>query len=149
MRIFTIGHSTKSLEDFISLLKRYGIKLVIDVRHYPSSRHYPWFSKEALKKALEDEGISYEWIEELGGFRKEGYLAYMQTDEWKKGIEKLMQISKENTAIMCAEVLWWKCHRKFISDYLVENGWEVIHIIDDKQQIHKLHEKRDVKIKCE
>lgn len=150
MKIFTIGHSTRSFEEFLRVLKAYGIKVVIDIRHFPSSRKFPWFNKENLEIELPNNGIKYFWIEELGGFRKEGYEAYMETQEWKLGINKLINIASESkTVIMCAEILWWKCHRRLVSNWLLNNKWEVIHIFNEnKIQIHSLIEHKDTKVKC-
>ena len=137
-----MGHSNRSLSIFIDLLNTYGIKAVIDVRRFPSSRKYPWFTRENLSKALEKVGIRYIWLGDLlGGYRKGGYREYMKTIEYKKGIEKLIKYIYEvggYTAILCSEKLWFRCHRRFISDTLVEKGFEVIHIIDfNKVYRHK------------
>ncbi|HIQ49907.1 MAG TPA: DUF488 domain-containing protein [Nanoarchaeota archaeon] len=137
--IYTIGHSTRNWEDFVRVLKAYGIKIIVDVRHFPSSKKFPWFCKEHMEKALENEGIKYIWLKELGGYRKEGYANYMKSKEFEKGIEKLIKIAeKEKTAILCAELIWWRCHRRYIADVLVKKGIEVVHIWDEsKSEKHK------------
>ena len=130
--ILTIGHSTRSLEDFISILKHYRVTLLIDVRRFPKSRKYPWFSRENLEEKLVEEGIKYVWMgEELGGYRKGGYASYTKTEDFKRALDKLLEISKGETAcIMCAEKYPWHCHRKYISIELQNRGVQVIHILD-------------------
>jgi uncharacterized protein (DUF488 family) len=147
MRIWTIGHSTRTICKFISLLEEHGIKLLIDVRSLPGSKRYPQFNKEALVDSLGKAGIRYEHFPELGGRRKprtdspntawrnesfRGYADYMETEEFRKGIERLLDLAAdaEPTAIMCAEAVWWRCHRSLISDYLKARGIEVMHILD-------------------
>jgi uncharacterized protein (DUF488 family) len=134
---------------FISLLNRYGIKLLADVRTFPGSKRYPQFKKETLAKSLSVNGIRYEHLPELGGRRKSrpdskntawrnaafrGYADYMETMDFAKGINRLVDLVSETapTAIMCAEVVWWRCHRALISDFLKARGVEVIHIVDEK-----------------
>lgn len=136
--IYTIGHSNRKLRDFISLLKYYEIKNLIDVRRFPYSKKFEWFSKENLSKALKEEKISYYWLgEELGGFRNEGYETYMSKDSYKSGLKKIIDLSEVRTCIMCAEKLFFRCHRKFISRSLMELGFRVIHIID-KDKIYEM-----------
>jgi uncharacterized protein (DUF488 family) len=167
VRIWTIGHSTRSIDDFISLLKENGIKLVADVRMFPGSRRYPQFRKPALEESLRQNGIRYEHFPDLGGRRKpkpdsrnmawrnasfRGYADYMETEEFHKGIERLLDLAVQGAApkafgaelkrdgwetvtpwpaaIMCAEAVWWRCHRSLISDYLKARGIEVMHILD-------------------
>lgn len=150
MEIFTIGHSTRPYEEFIKALKAYKIETVVDIRHFPQSKKFPWFNKESLEIELPKNGIKYIWIEKLGGFRKGGYENYMKEDEWKQGIKELIDIaSKNKTAIMCAEAVWWRCHRRFVSNWLLSNKWEVFHIFDEKKiQKHNLIEHKDTKVKC-
>lgn len=147
-RIYTIGHSTRKLEELIDVLKNFKIEILVDIRHFPHSRHNPQFNKENLEKELPQNNIKYLWLEKLGGFRKGGYLAYMETEEFKEGLNELIKIAEEKlTAIMCAEILWFKCHRRFVGDKLKELGFEVIHIIKkNKTQEHALKQN---KIKCE
>ena len=149
-RIWTIGHSTREIDAFISLSRENGIKLVADVRMFPGSKRYPQFNKEALIDSLGKAGIRYEHFPELGGRRKakpdsrntawrntsfRGYADYMETEEFRTGIARLIDLSYEAgpTAIMCAEAVWWRCHRALISDYLKTRGVEVTHILDTKQ----------------
>jgi uncharacterized protein (DUF488 family) len=153
-RIWTIGHSTRKIDDFISLLEENGVKLVADVRMFPGSRRYPQFGREALAKSLSERGIRYEHFPELGGRRKtkpdskntawrnesfRGYADYMETEDFPKGIERLVDLAEKfgPTAIMCAEAVWWRCHRSLISDYLKAHGVEVLHIFDhNKVELH-------------
>ena len=145
MLIYTIGHSSRSLDQFIKLLKKYGIKRVIDVRRFPVSTKYPHFNRENLEKSLKSSKIKYFWLGDLlGGYRSGGYEKYMETDQFKEGIEKLLSITLDRkTAIMCAEIVWFRCHRRFISDHLVGMGHKVVHIIDEKRIYeHKLRNQR-------
>ena len=164
MKIWTIGHSTRSIDDFISLLKKNEIKLLADVRSLPGSKRYPQFNREALAESLNAHGIRYEHFPELGGRRKpnadsrnttwrnasfRGYADYMETEQFHKGVERLLAFARNDglgsrrndrdgsetvtpwrAAIMCAEAVWWRCHRALISDYLKTRGIEVMHILD-------------------
>ena len=147
MRIWTIGHSTRTIEKFISLLEEHGIKQLADVRLLPGSRRYPQFNKETLADSLSKAGICYEHFPELGGRRKprenspntawrnesfRGYADYMETEEFDKGVKRLLDLAADAgpTAIMCAEAVWWRCHRSLISDYLKAVDIEVMHILD-------------------
>ncbi len=149
-RIWTIGHSTREIDIFLSLLNENGIKVVADVRMFPGSKRYPQFGREALAKSLVEHGIRYEHFPELGGRRKtkpdsrntawrnesfRGYADYMETEDFQKGIARLLDLAdqSEPIAIMCAEAVWWRCHRSLISDYLKARGVEVIHILDKKK----------------
>jgi len=143
--IWTIGHSTRSLDEFINMLQSFQIKCIVDVRSYPGSKRYPHYNKEALDVSLIENDIKYIHIKELGGRRKtrpdsinmgwrhasfRGYADYMETESFNKSIMKLENIAcKERTAYMCSEAVWWRCHRSLISDYLKVNGWTVIHIM--------------------
>jgi len=132
--VYTIGHSNRSLSKFIRLLKKHKVATVVDVRRFPTSKKFPHFKKENLEKELEKNGIKYFWLGELlGGLRPIRYEDYMKTDDFAKGLNKLIKIIEEHSpvALMCKEKLWFKCHRRFISDRLVEKGYQVIHIIDD------------------
>jgi uncharacterized protein (DUF488 family) len=150
VRLWTIGHSTRKIDMFISLLEENGIKLVVDVRRLPGSKRWPQFNKEALADSLGQHGIRYEHFADLGGRRKpkhtsrntawrnasfRGYADYMETEEFQKGIERLIDLTSEAgpAAIMCAEAVWWRCHRALISDYLKARGIEVIHIVDSNK----------------
>lgn len=145
--IWTIGHSTRNIDVFISLLAENGIKLLADVRSLPGSKRYPQFNKEELAESLNACAIHYEHFPQLGGRRKarpdsrntawrnasfRGYADYMETEEFHQGIERLLNLASEagRVAIMCAEAVWWRCHRALISDYLKAGGIEVMHILD-------------------
>jgi uncharacterized protein (DUF488 family) len=143
--LWTIGHSTRSLDEFIALLKGNAIEVLADVRHFPGSRKYPHFNVEPLRQGLHDAGIDYEPFTELGGRRKvqpdspntawrhpafRGYADYMQTETFHDGIERLKVLaSKQPTAIMCSEAVWWRCHRRIVADYLLYRGRSVIHLM--------------------
>ena len=146
MRIWTIGHSTRAIDKFISLLEEIEMKLLLDVRAWPGSKRYPQFNKEALAKSLTVHGIRYEHFTELGGKRKSkadsrntawrnasfrGYADYMETEQFQKAIERLLDVAAgaRPTAIMCAEAVWWRCHRSLVADYLKVRGVEVLHIL--------------------
>jgi uncharacterized protein (DUF488 family) len=150
MKLWTIGHSTRTIDEFISLLQANQIRLLVDVRSLPGSKRYPQFNKEALADSLGKTGIRYEHFPELGGRRKaepeskntawrnasfRGYADYMETEEFRKGVERLLDLAAGAgpTAIMCAEAVWWRCHRSLISDYLKARGIEVLHIMDAKK----------------
>jgi len=149
-RIWTIGHSTRNIDIFLALLEENEIQLVADVRMFPGSRRYPRFGRDALAKSLSKRGIRYEHFPELGGRRKpkadskntawrneafRGYADYMETDNFCRGIARLVDLAKKSgpTAIMCAEAVWWRCHRSLISDYMKAHGGEVLHILDLKK----------------
>ena len=158
--VYTIGHSTRSSEEFIALLRRYEIEVLADVRAFPTSARYPHFAKGELERRLPEEGIEYHWLgEELGGYRRAGlgerspnrgwasegfrnYADHMLTSEFERGIERLLELAGgKRLAYMCAERFWWRCHRRLISDYLVAKGHRVIHIIDEAKAVgHKLPE---------
>lgn len=156
MKIFTIGHSTRRLEEFITILESYQIKLLIDIRKLPGSNKFPHFNKEVLEVELPKNGIEYLHFPELGGFRKGGYLTFTKTDEFQKGIAKLLKIIDDKTvALMCAEILWFRCHRRYVSEELAKRGYDVTHIYNEKKtQEHKLREpeieqKMQLKIFCD
>lgn len=148
-RLWTVGHSTRSPEAFIALLEHYGIQAVADVRRHPGSRRLPQFMSENLETALAEHRIGYEWIEELGGRRRapsgpstsawrntsfRGYAAHLETEEFANGLQRLLHMAAEQpTAMMCAEVLWWRCHRSMVSDVLKLRGIEVLHIQDEQR----------------
>ncbi|MFH8132348.1 MAG: DUF488 domain-containing protein [Candidatus Aenigmatarchaeota archaeon] len=143
MKIYTIGHSTRTLSEFISVLKKFKIDLVVDVRRFPKSTKYPHFNKENLEKELPKNEIEYLHFPELGGYRKEGYEAFSKTEEFSKSIEKLLEIINGKIAgILCSEYFWFRCHRRYIANYLAKIGHEVVHIFDEeKTQKHKLKDK--------
>jgi uncharacterized protein (DUF488 family) len=152
--VHTIGHSTRSIEDFALLLKTHNIKLVVDVRRWPSSRRYPHFRREALAASLISDGIEYIWREDLGGFRKPS--ADSQNTAWKvgafrayadfmltPGFEEIMQemeqlVASKRIAIMCAEAVPWRCHRQLLADAFLVRGFLVRHIMDDGCYEHHL-----------
>lgn len=139
--IFTIGHSNHSIEYFISLLKKYKIDIIADIRRFPTSRKFPHFNKENLIKELAKNNIEYIWLgNELGGFRKSkhskelfaGYKEHMESELYQKGENILLSLVKEKRlAIMCAENLYFKCHRLLLSRSLLEKGIKIIHIKGD------------------
>jgi uncharacterized protein (DUF488 family) len=152
--IYTIGHSTHSLEEFLNMLQSFDIKILADIRSLPGSRKYPQFNKEDLKISLENTGIQYLHMADLGGRRKvkkdsknnrwnndsfRGYADYMETEEFKTAVIKLEDIAiKKTTAYMCSEAVWWRCHRSMVSDYLKAKGWMVLHIMGiQKFQEHR------------
>jgi uncharacterized protein (DUF488 family) len=143
--LWTVGHSTRTIDEFIELLNSFQIKLLVDVRSFPGSRRYPHFNRESLQQSLADVGIVYEHHPDLGGRRRpqpgslnmawrnesfRAYADYMETDEFREGIERLIKAAATRpTAIMCSEAVWWRCHRSLISDYLKVQGYQVIHIM--------------------
>jgi len=131
--IYTVGTSNRSLEEFLRLLQSYGIKQVLDVRSFPVSRRFPHFSRENLEKALSKANVAYFWLgKELGGYRKGGYEAFMESEVFQQGLLKLIELARQEiSAIMCAERFPWRCHRRFISQKLEERGFEVRHIIEE------------------
>jgi len=142
--IWTIGHSTLSIAEFIRTLKSFAIEIVVDVRSFPGSRRYPHFNRENLMQSLTQASIEYLHLPELGGRRRaradsqnlawrnesfRGYADYMETPDFREGIARLLDLtSARRTAIMCSEAVWWRCHRSLISDYLKAKGVEVTHI---------------------
>lgn len=147
MRLFTIGHSTRSMPDFIGLLADAGITRLVDVRRFPHSRRHPQFDGESLAKALQPHAVAYHHLPDLGGRRKrsEGphgpngfwrhpsfrnYAGYAMTAPFQEALRDLLELgSRDTCAIMCAEAVWWRCHRRIIADYLIHHGSEVIHIL--------------------
>jgi uncharacterized protein (DUF488 family) len=130
-KIYTLGTDRRTEEDFIEILLAYNIQSLIDVRHFPKSK-IPIFRRENLEQLLYREKLEYHFLgEELGGFRKGGYIAYILTDDFIKGIDLLESLALQKTSvIICAERFPWKCHRKWIARELRRRGWEVEHIID-------------------
>ena len=148
MLIYTIGHSTRRIEDFLAMLQAAGIACIADVRRFPRSRRHPHFNGDALAKSLAAAGILYRHFEALGGRRgkaPEGpsphtlwreepfrnYADYAGTEEFRVALDALEAAASERpVAIMCAEAVWWRCHRRIIADYLIARGDEVVHILD-------------------
>jgi uncharacterized protein (DUF488 family) len=153
--IYTIGHSTRSIDEFIELLRKYGVTQLVDIRSVPGSRHNPQYSQETFKKSLESRGVTYTYMKKLGGWRRgpsdeenagwrnksfRSYADYMQTDDFAEGINELIDSSKNApTAIMCAEAVPWRCHRSLVGDALVVRGIEVRDIMSEKNNpVHTL-----------
>jgi len=167
--MFTIGHGTRTTEELAGLLRAAGAARVIDVRRYPASRRHPHFSRQELERSLPALGVAYEWRgEELGGRRTRrdsdgagpgpgpgptrhpawrnasfgAYADHMDSPAFRDALEELFgnAAEEEPAAIMCAETLWWRCHRRLIADALVVAGCEVVHILDERtRQRHELH----------
>ena len=155
MTIWTIGHSTQSMEQFLEAIGAHGMETIVDVRRFPGSRRLPQFGSAALESALAEHGVDYRWIEALGGRRQadpdspndgwrhaafRGYADHMATEAFAEGVFELAMIAAgSRTAIMCAEVLWWRCHRRLVADALVSLGYEVRHIRDTSEaEMHRL-----------
>jgi len=153
--IFTIGHSTRTIGQFIGLLQAFGVKELVDIRTIPRSAHNPQFNKERLAKSLAEAGIAYRHLEALGGLRRaernsinlgwrnasfRGYADYMATPEFQKGLAELAKLAKKRrVAIMCAEAVPWRCHRSLVADALTKKKWVVRHIQSRKTaNKHKL-----------
>lgn len=148
IRIWTVGHSTRSADEFDEILLAHKINALADVRSFPGSRRYPHFNKGEISSRLESRGIAYSHLPELGGRRRpspdskntawknpsfRAYADHMDTAEFDKGIVNLLELAaKGRTAVMCAESLWWRCHRSLIADYLKSTGLDVIHILNAK-----------------
>ena len=154
--LYTIGHSTRTIEELIAALQAHAIKTLVDIRAFPMSRRLPHFNRENLEKSLADAGIRYVWMKELGGMRKKSleespnialrnasfrnYADYMLTPEFQHAMAELVSLAEHSrTAYMCAERVYFKCHRMLVSDWLVAHGHEVLHIDDEKPaKPHKL-----------
>ena len=179
--VYTIGHSTRTLDELVTALKAHAISTLVDIRSFPMSRRMPHFNRESLGVELPKHGIAYVWMRELGGRRKKirddspntglrndsfrNYADYMLTPEFENGIERLLELANRtadpstrsrnsstnslrmtteaihsNTAMMCAERMYFQCHRMLVSDYLTAHGHTVLHIEDDKRPLrpHKL-----------
>ncbi len=158
--IWTVGHSTRSIEEFNQILTTHQIKTLVDVRTFPGSRRYPQFNREQLSNSLQLIDIGYVHLPELGGRRKarpdskntawnnegfRGYADHMETLEFKKGIQDLLGLSSEKrTAVMCAEAVWWRCHRGLISDFLKSQGVKVLHIMTKRRARNtRIHRSRE------
>jgi uncharacterized protein (DUF488 family) len=121
------------MKEFLHVLRTYQIEVVVDVRRFPTSKH-KHFKQENLEAHLTQKGIVYHHVTELGGYRKGGYREYMKTAEFEKGLRYVEQLaSSKRVAIMCAELLFFRCHRRFIADALTQRGHTVLHIIDEKR----------------
>jgi len=147
LHLFTIGHSNRSLEDFLSLLHEFNIRALADIRRFPSSRHFPHFNRNTLHASLAKNGVHYVWLETLGGRRRTGlgeaspnkgltspqmrnYADYLLSTEGEQAIEELLILAaRTTTAVMCAEKFFWRCHRRLLCDCLVARGVQVFHIL--------------------
>ena len=147
--VWTVGHSTRSAEEFTQILTAHGIQVLVDVRMFPGSRRYPQFNRAALSESLNGLAIEYKHEPRLGGRRSpradshntawknpqfRAYADHMETDEFRDAVKELLQVASERrVAVMCAEAVWWRCHRSLISDYLKAAGHTVMHIMDEKK----------------
>ncbi|MBW3625835.1 MAG: DUF488 domain-containing protein [Armatimonadetes bacterium] len=154
--LYTLGHSNTSLEDLLARLRLAGIETLVDVRRYPGSRKWPHFNRDSLAAALPVHSIAYRHTEALGGRRNarpdsvntawknasfQGYADYMQTPVFQRALEELLETARESpTAIMCSEILWWRCHRSLIADAAVARGWRVVHLLPGRTEEHRLRE---------
>lgn len=143
--LYTIGHSTRTLDELIEALRAHGIRTLVDIRSFPMSRRLPHFNRESLERSLPQAGIEYRWMKDLGGRRKKitdnspntalrsdsfrNYADYMLTPEFQHAAAELVALAEHSpTAYMCAERMWFQCHRMMVSDYLVAHGHDVQHI---------------------
>jgi uncharacterized protein (DUF488 family) len=147
--VWTVGHSTRSAEEFMKILTAHGIEVLVDVRSFPGSKRYPHFNRAELAESLAKVEIEYKHEPRLGGRRRpradshntawrnasfRAYADYMETDEFKEGVEDLVELARDaRVVVMCAEAVWWRCHRSLISDYLKAAGQIVIHLIDENK----------------
>ena len=156
MRLYTIGHSTRTLDDLVAALLGFGIRLLVDIRTVPRSRHTPQFNREALSRRLPRRGIRYRHLPGLGGLRRpradstntawrnanfRGFADYMETPEFAEALEELRTLARDEgpAAIMCAEAVPWRCHRSLVADALTARGDEVLHIMGPgKAHLHAL-----------
>ncbi len=147
--LYTIGHSTRGLDELIDALQAHSIQTLVDIRSFPMSRRLPHFNRGSLERTLPAAGIKYLWMKELGGLRKKSledspnialrnesfrnYADYMLTPEFERAIADLIKLGEQfRTAYMCAESVYFRCHRMLVSDWLVAHGHEVLHIDDEK-----------------
>lgn len=149
--IWTVGHSTRPIADFISLLHINGVETVVDVRRFPASRAYPQYNEAELRSALARDDIGYVWLAALGGRRRpvpgspntawrneafRGYADHIATEEFAEGLFELLMVAQGSpTAVMCSEAVWWRCHRSLIADVLRSIGTDVRHIMDSAKTI--------------
>ena len=157
--VYTIGHGTRAISELIEILRSASVGLLVDVRRFPGSRRHPQFNKDAIERSLRLAGIDYDWRgEELGGRRRnagatsrhsalrnasfKAYADYMDTQQFRAALGQLEAEAQSGPplAIMCAETLWWRCHRRHIADALALRGVEVVHLLDPtSHQPHRLH----------
>ncbi|WP_254544927.1 DUF488 domain-containing protein [Halomarina pelagica] len=146
-RVYTFGHSSRSIEEFVSALRAYDITIVVDIRRFPGSRRNPQFGADALAAALDEHGIKYRHFEALGGRRSappadspndewennsfQAYADYALTDEFQTALDELVALAEtEVPVIVCAEAVYWRCHRRIVADWLLARGCEVVNIYD-------------------
>ncbi len=157
MTIYTIGHSTRSAENFLDLLRAHAVRQVADIRSIPASRRHPHFAREVMTEWLAAAGVSYRHFPALGGRRRprpdsintavrhagfRGYADHMATEEFGEGVAALQGFAEAGlTTVMCAEAVWWQCHRRFLADALLVGGVTVLHILSDAPP--KSHELSD------
>jgi len=136
-RIYTLGHSSRTEEELLRILRARGIRYVVDVRRFPGSRRSPQFSREHLEQLLARHQLIYLGMgRKLGGFRKEGYETHLASDTFRQGIGELEETARKGpAAILCAEALWFRCHRRLIADELARRGWEVVHILSEERDM--------------
>jgi uncharacterized protein (DUF488 family) len=148
LTVWTVGHSVRPIDELLAVLAAYDIELVADVRRFPGSRRLPQYAGPELDASLAAHGIAYRWLPALGGRRRpdpdspnvawrhpafRAYADYVATEEFAEGLFELLMLAEGlRTAIMCAEVLWWRCHRRIIADVLLSLGVEVVHIRDER-----------------
>jgi uncharacterized protein (DUF488 family) len=146
--VWTIGHSTRTLDEFLALLSEYRIEAVADVRRFPGSRRYPQYLEASLAATLNARGITYRWLPALGGRRRarpdspniawrnlsfRGYADHIDSEEFAEGLAELLALAGGlRTTLMCAEAVWWRCHRSLIADVLCAGGTPVVHILDGR-----------------
>ena len=155
--IYSIGHSTRPADELIAMLRAAGVQTLVDVRRFPASRRHPQYNRAVLERTLGSAGIAYHWLgESLGGRRSRTvptaesrnngwevaafryYADAMPTAEFRTGMDKLEALARSApTAFMCAEKLWWSCHRRLIADLLTVRGWSVIHLLEESR--HEPH----------
>lgn len=148
--VWTVGHSTHPLPEFLALLRAHRIEAIADVRRFPGSRRHPQFGSDALAASLAAEGIAYHWFAGLGGRRRpdpdepEGsgwrhpafraYAQHLRSEEFAQGFDELLHVAQAcRTAVMCSELLWWRCHRRLIADALAFCGWRVVHLLGERE----------------
>jgi uncharacterized protein (DUF488 family) len=156
--MYSIGHSTRTIEEFIELLNEHDIRILVDIRSFPSSHRYPHFNRRNLAELLQRHRIRYEWLgNELGGYRKKGlgenspnkawksqgfrnYVDHTMSKSFREGIRILQELAEDGRlAFMCAEQLYWRCHRRIVSDYLTVKGHSITHIVSKgNTEQHKL-----------
>ena len=157
LRVWTIGHSNHSLEQFVDLLVNHAIEILVDIRRFPGSRKFPHFRQESLSESLKQIGIEYHWLQGLGGRRGvsnpstgnndawqnnsfRNYADYMQTEEFRAAFQELQRLAGDGrTTIMCSESVYWRCHRRLVSDFVTASGGDAEHIFPDgRTKRHKL-----------